>query len=91
MLGVQLRSGRSLQPKPSTVTIEEHVEESQEGQSDEDLGEAEKEKEIFNQPTIQTRTSQASKNSPYLERLAIEKPIVVPEFNLEVELKKLCV
>ena len=44
LLGVQLRSGRSLQPKPSMVTIEEHEEEPQEVQSDEDLGEAEKRK-----------------------------------------------
>ena len=42
LLGVQLRFGRSLQPKPSTVTIEEREEETQEVQSDEDLGEAEK-------------------------------------------------
>ena len=91
LLGVQLRSGRSLQPKPSTVTIGEHEEEPQEVQSDEDLGEAEKEKETVNQPTIQTRTAQASKNPLYLERLAIEKPIDVPEFNLGAELKNLCV
>ena len=91
LLGVQLRSGRSLQPKHSTVTIEEHEEEPQEVQSDEDLGEAEKEKETVNQPTIQTRTTQAPKNPPYPERLAIEKTIAVPEFNLEVELKNLCV
>ena len=91
LLGVQLRSGRSLQPKPSTVTIEEHIEEPQEVQSDEDLEEAKKEKEIVNQPIIQTKTTQASKNPPYPEILAIEKPIVVPEFNLEAELKILCV
>lgn len=71
LLGVQLRSGRSLQPKPSTVTIEEHEEEPQEVQFDEDLGEEEKEKEMVNHPTIQTRISQAPKNPPYLERLAI--------------------
>ena len=91
LLGVQLRSGRSLQPKPSTVTIEEHIEEPQEDRSDEDLEEAEKEKETVTQLIIQTRTSQASKNPPYPERLAIEKPIAVLEFNLEVELKNLCV
>ena len=92
LLRVQLRSGRSLQPNPSTVTIEEHEEEPQEVQY-EDLGEVEKEKETVNrdQPTIQTRTTQAFKNPPYLERLAIEKPIVVPEFNFEAELKNLCV
>ena len=33
LLGVQLRSGRNLQPEPPTVTIEEHEEEQQ---SDED-------------------------------------------------------
>ena len=55
------------------------------------MGEAEKEKEIVNQPTIQTRTTQAPKNHPYPERLAIEKPIAVSEFNLEAELKNLCV
>ena len=93
LLGVQLRSGRSLQPNPSTVTIEEHEEEPQEVQSDEDLTEAKKEKEIVNrdQPTIQTRKAQAPKNPPYPERLAIEKPIAVSEFNLEAELKNLCV
>ena len=48
-----------------------------------------KEKETINrdQPTIQTGKAQAPKNPPYLERLAIEKPIVVPEFNLKAELK----
>ena len=93
LLGVQLRSGRNLQPKPSTVTIEEHEEEPQEVQFDEDLGEEEKEKETINrdQPTIQTRKAQAPKNPPYLERLAIEKPVAVPKFNLEAELKNLCV
>ena len=91
LLGVQLRSGRSLQPKPSMVTIEEHIEEPREDQSDEDLEEAEKEKETVNQPTIQTRIAQASKSPPYPERLAIEKPIAIPEFNLEAELKNLCV
>ena len=57
------------------------------------MGEAEKEKEIVNrdQPTIQTGKAQAPKNPPYLERLAIEKPVVVPKFNLEAELKNLCV
>ena len=35
LLGVQLRSGRNLQPEPPTVTIEEHEEEQQ---FDEDLG-----------------------------------------------------
>ena len=35
LLGVQLRSQRSLQPEPPIVTIEEHEEEQQ---SDEDLG-----------------------------------------------------
>ena len=57
------------------------------------MGEAEKEKETVNrdQPTIQIGKSQAPKNPPYSERLAIEKPIVVPEFNLEDELKNLCV
>ena len=80
LLGVQLRSGRNLQPKPSTVTIEEHEEEPWEVQSNEDLGEAEKEKEIVNrdQPTIQTGKAQAPKNPPYPERLAIEKPIAIP-------------
>jgi hypothetical protein len=50
LLGVQLRSGRSLQQKPSTVTIEEHEEEPQEVQFDEDLGEVEKKKrQLINQ------------------------------------------
>ena len=48
LLGAQLRSWRKLQPKPSIVTIEEHEEEPQEVQSDEDLGEVEKEKETVN-------------------------------------------
>ena len=93
LLGVQPISGRNLQPKPSIVTIEEHEEEPQEVQSNEDLGEIEKEKEtiIRNQPTTQTRKVQAPKNPPYLERLAIEKPVAAPEFNLEAELKNLCV
>ena len=91
LLGDKLRSRRSLQPKPSKVTIEEHEEEPQEVQSDEDLGEAKKEKETVNQPTIQTRIAQAPKNSPYPERLAIEKPIAVLKFNLEAKLKNLCV
>ena len=91
LLGVQLRPGRSLQPKSSMVTIEKHIEEPLEVQSDEDFGEVEKEKETVNRPTIQTRISQACKNPPYPERLAIEKPIDVPEFNLEAELKNLCV
>ena len=78
LLGVQLRSRRNLQPKPSTVTIEEHEEEPQEVQSDEDLGEVEKGKETFNQPTIPTKATQAPKNPPYPKRLAIEKPIAVP-------------
>ena len=43
------------------------------------------------QPTIQTRKAQAPKNPPYSERLAIEKPVATPEFNLEAELKYLCV
>ena len=35
--------------------------------------------------------AQAPKNPPYPERLAIEKPVVAPEFNLEAELKNLCI
>ena len=40
LLGVQLRSGRNLQPEPLTVIIEEHEEEQQ---SNEDLGGKERE------------------------------------------------
>ena len=85
LLGVQLRSKRNLQPNPSTVIIEEHEEEPEEIQSNEDLGETEKEKETIarNQPTIQTGNAQAPNNPPYPKRLAIEKPIADPEINLE--------
>ena len=74
LLGVQLRSERNLQPNSSTVTIEE----PEEAQSDEDLGEKEKETISRIQPNIETGKVQAPKNPPYLERLAIEKPIVSP-------------
>ena len=35
--------------------------------------------------------AQAPKNPPYTERIAIEKLVVALKFNLEVELKNLCV
>ena len=72
---MQLRSGRNLQPNPSTVTIEEREEESQ---SEEDLEEKEKETNPRNQPIIQTEEIQAPTNPPYPERLAIEKSVASP-------------
>jgi hypothetical protein len=75
LLGVQLRSGRSLQPKPPTVIIEEHEEEQQ---YDEDLGGKEKKMISRNQLIIQTGKFQAPKTPPYPERLTIEKPVVSP-------------
>jgi hypothetical protein len=41
--------------------------------------------------TTPTKKSQAPKLPPYPERLAIEKPIVLPEFDLEAELRNVCV
>ena len=77
LLGVQLRSGGNLPPEPPTVTIEEHEEEQQ---FDEDLGGKERKTTPRKQMIIQTRELQTL---PYPERLAIEKPVVSPEFNLE--------
>ena len=88
LLGVQLRSWRILQPEPPTVTIKEHEEEQQ---SDEDLGGKERKTTSRNQPIIQTGQLQTPKTPPYPERLAMENPIVSPEFNLEAELKNICV
>ena len=52
-----------------------------------------KEKEINSkkQMIIQTRQFQAPKTPPYPETLAIEKHVVSRKFNLEDELKNLCV
>ena len=88
LLGVQIRSGRNLQPKPPIVIIEEH---DKEQQSHEDLGGKENTTISRNQPIIQTGQFQAPKTPPYPERLAIEKLVVSPKFNLEVELKNICV
>ena len=77
LLGVQLQSGRNLQLETSTVTIEEHVEEQK---SDEDLGGKERETTSRKKMIIQTGKLQTP---PYPKRLAIEKPVVSPEFNLE--------
>ena len=72
LLGVQLQSGRNLQPEPPTITIKEHEEEKQ---SDEDLRGKERETTSRKQMIIQTGKLQIP---PYPERLAIEKLVVSP-------------
>ena len=85
LLGVQLRSRVNVQLEPPIVTIEEHEEEQQ---YDEDLGGKERETNSRKQTIIQTGQLQTP---PYHERLTIEKPVVSLEFNLEAELKNICV
>jgi hypothetical protein len=82
---IHLRLGKVVKPRDSTVVIEEE-------ETHEQPTNGNQPKNIVT-PSILTQTSttpieqpQAPKLPPYPERLAIEKPIVLPEFDLEIEL-----
>jgi len=80
-----------MKPRDSMVVIEEEEETLEQPTNDSQP------KNIIT-PSTQTQTyttsieqPQAPKLPPYPERLAIEKPIVLPEFDLKSELQNVCV
>ena len=91
---IQLRSGKTLNKTPPAVIIHEET------------GEENAEKEISEQEEVQIASEntqvlgthsqssahpQVNNNPPYPERLLIEKPVVRPQFDLENELKNVCI
>ena len=92
---IQLRSGKTLNKTPPTVIIQE---ESREEKTENEISE-EEEVQIASENTqvLGTQNSQSSahpqlnNNPPYPERLLIEKPVVRAQFDLENELKNVCI
>jgi hypothetical protein len=88
---IHLRSGKVVKPRDSTVVIEEEQETLEQPIN-------ENQPRNIVTPSILTQTStnptvksQAPKIPPYPEKLAIEKLIFLPEFDLEAELQNVCV
>ena len=91
---IQLRSGKTLNKTPPAVIIHE---ETGEENAEKEITE-EEEMQIASENTQALGThSQSSthphmnNNPPYPERLLIEKPVVHPQFDLENELKNVCI
>ena len=93
--GIQLSSRKTLNKTPPAVIIQE---ESGEESTEKEIPE-EEEVQIASENTqvLGTQNSQSSthpqlnNNPPYPERLLIEKPVVRPQFDLENELKNVCI
>jgi hypothetical protein len=92
---IHLRSGKVLKPRDSMVVIEEEIEgeETPEQSTNDDQPRKIVTPSILTQTptTPHTEQPQAPKLPPYPERLAIENPIILPEFDLEAELRNVCV
>ena len=91
--GVQLRPGKVLQQKNPTITIKEEVE-KEENYINSPNGILQDEEYIHipqTQDRSQPKKPQMAKHPPYSERLAIEKPIVQLEFNIESQLRNIFV
>ena len=92
---IQLRSRKTLNKTPPAVIIQE---ESREEISEKEIQEEEEvQVSLENTQVLGTRSSQSSaqpqlnKTPPYPERLLIEKPVVRSQFDLENELKNVCI
>jgi hypothetical protein len=80
-----------VKPRDSTVVIEEEEETPEQPINDDQPRNIVTPSILTQTSTTPTEQPQAPKLPPYPERLAIENPIVLPEFDLEAELQNVCV
>ena len=92
---IQLRFGKLLNKTPPAVIIqEESGEENTEKEisEEEDMHIASENTQVLGtQDSQSSAQTQLNKNSPYPERLLIENPVVRLQFDLENELKNVCI
>ena len=91
---IQLRSGKTSNKTPPAVII--HEETGEENTEKEIIEEEEVQIASENTQALRTHSQSSAhpkvnNNPPYLERLLIEKPVVCPQFDLENELKNVCI
>jgi hypothetical protein len=82
---IHLRSGKVLQKENPTVVIEEELEEEETPiqTSNDDPPSDRIVTTTQTSPILTSEQPQAPKTPPFPERLALEKPVVQPEFDLE--------
>ena len=92
---IQLRSGKTLNKTPPAVIIQEESGEEiteKEIQEEEEVQVALENTQVLGTQSSQsTAQPQLNKNHPYLEMLLIEKHVVCSQFDLENELKNVCI
>ena len=92
---IQLRSGKILNKTPPTVIIQEECGEEtaeKEVQEEEEVPNALEDTQVpRTQISQSTAQPQLNNDPPYPERLLIEKPVVHSQFDLENELRNICI